>query len=672
MGCLGSEIIGEPTFVNRREKDKFINKFFDNNKITKEEEDKRKGLFIKNQKKKMIISNNLIKIEQELIIIFKTDNPQIYCDSKWVYLDEKSDKIKVKQIYVDDVLADDTNFEINNYNINIPFEKIFNGQSRKIKIVEEFENTCLDYGSACLILNSETPTQCLIYTEDDIKIDYITQKKYIHNKELNLAYYEGISSADISSLRAYVFFTKKINYKIYQYIPEFRKEEKNIVEIKKKEKDISIADLAFYEKINITEEGQDVEIINKIMICGLGEGMIAPSVTFPLIKDNKYIFDFVEFNGRKVDYFVDKHILNIKNVDISEEQCGELHIKYRCMSNEEKILERVEYIYLLKQINYYGKIIVEVPEKYDILKYAEKFKKAPKKINSFYYNGFIKESMNNLFKICYKKAIWEFEREYIIEPEENIKEAYIKIIKGFKGGNLKVLEYNIEHENVELNDDEKENKFIFTVKNPKAINYKIKFKIKFENSTTGYKGPEEADVLTKIPDEDIQFFKDLSNKIISEDKSDFPIYQKLGIWVHDYLKYDLKYYGIKMTAKEIYNKKEGICEHFALLFNTLLKSQGIESVCVSGFKIKITEDNILKEEQETLQKVEKNGNYDNLGHAWTLAEINGEWIPLDATIGLFGEKFPITHIFEFFGKGYVTHNGIKNPIHKEKIKYIKN
>ena len=76
----------------------------------------------------------------------------------------------------------------------------------------------MDYGSACLILNSETPTQCLIYTEDDIKIDYITQKKYIHNKELNLAYYEGIASADISSLRAYVYISKKIDYQIYRYI----------------------------------------------------------------------------------------------------------------------------------------------------------------------------------------------------------------------------------------------------------------------------------------------------------------------------------------------------------------------------------------------------------------------------------------------------------------------
>ena len=670
MGCLGTEV-KEPTFVNRKEREEFINKFFDNNKKTNEEKDKRTGLFIKNQKKKMIISNELIKIEQELIITFKFDNPESYHDSKWVYLDEKSDKIKSKKIYVDDVLVDDTNFEIQNYQINIPFEKIFNGQSRKIKIVEEFENTCLNYGDACLILNSETPTQCLIYTKDDVKIDYLTQKNYIHNKELNLAYYEGISSADVSNLRVFVYFTKKINYKIYQCILEFKKAEKNIIEIKKKEKGILVADLALYEKIDITEEGQSVEIINKIMICNLGEGMIAPTITFPLTEDVKYIFDFVELNGRKVDYFVEKNILNIKNVNISEDQCGELHLKYRCMSNEDKHLSRNEYIYMHKQINYYGKIFVEIPEKYDIINYDKKFKKDPKKINSFFFNGMIEESMKHAFKICYKKALWEYEREYIIEPEENIEEGSLKINKFLKGGNLKELEYNIEHENIEFTNDETENKYIFTFKNPKAKNLKIKFKIKFENSTTGYKGPEKKDVLTSIPEEDIQFFKDLSNKIISEDKSNLPIYKKLGIWVHNYLKYDLKFKGINMTAKEIYNKKEGVCEHFTLLYNALLKSQEIESVYIKGYSIKMTENNIIKDE-ETLEKVDKDGKYDELAHGWTLAEINGEWIPLDATWELFGDKFPITHIFFCYKHYFELLSGIKNLIKKEKIKYIKN
>ena len=671
MGCLGAEV-KEPTFAKRKEKDEFINNFFENNKKTNVEEDKRSGLFIKNQKKKMIISNEIIRIEQELIISFKSDNPDKYNDSKWVFLDEKSDKIKSKKIYVDDVLVDDTKFEIHDYSINISFEKIFNGQSRKIKIIEEFENTCLNYGDACLTLNSETPTQCLIVTEDDIKIDYITKKNYILNKELNLAYYEGISSADVSSLLAYVFFTKKINYKIYQYIPEFRKAEKNIIEIMKKEKDMIVADLAIYEKIDMTEEGQNVEVINKIMICNLAEGRVAPTITFSLIQDNKYIFDFVELNGRKVDYFVDKHILNVKNVQISVEQCGEFHFKYRCISNVDKLLTRVESIYLTKQVNYYGKIIVDIPEKYDIIEYGEKFKKDPKKINSFYFNGIISESMNKSFKICYKKAVWEYEREYIIEPEENVKESILKIHRSFKGGNLKILEYNIEHENFEFTDDEKENKFIFTIKNPNSKNYKIKFKLKFENSTGGYNGPEKKDALTKIPDEDIQFFKDLSNKIISEDKSELPIYQKLGNWVYGYLKYDLKYFGINMTAKEIYNKKEGICVHFTLLYNALLKSQGIESAYIRGIQLKITEDNILKENEEYLQQYKKDGNFNNLGHAWTLAEINGKWIPLDATWKLFGENFPITHIFENFLNGSEIRSGIKNLIEKEKIKYIKN
>ena len=127
-----------------------------------------------------------------------------------------------------------------------------------------------------------------------------------------------------------------------------------------------------------------------------------------------------------------------------------------------------------------------------------------------------------------------------------------------------------------------------------------------------------------------------------------------------------------MTAKEIYNKKEGICVHFTLLYNALLKSQGIESAYIRGIQLKITEDNILKENEKNLQQYKKDGNFNNLGHAWTLAEINGEWIPLDATWELFGDKFPITHIFFCYKHYFELLSGIKNLIKKEKIKYIKN
>ena len=50
MGCLGAEV-KEPTFAKRKEKDEFINNFFENNKKTNVEEDKRSGLFIKKSKK---------------------------------------------------------------------------------------------------------------------------------------------------------------------------------------------------------------------------------------------------------------------------------------------------------------------------------------------------------------------------------------------------------------------------------------------------------------------------------------------------------------------------------------------------------------------------------------------------------------------------------------------
>ena len=37
-----------------------------------------------------------------------------------------------------------------------------------------------------------------------------------------------------------------------------------------------------------------------------------------------------------------------------------------------------------------------------------------------------------------------------------------------------------------------------------------------------------------------------------------------------------------MSAIEIYNRKKGVCEHYTILFNTLLNSIDIPAIYVSG------------------------------------------------------------------------------------------
>ena len=131
--------------------------------------------------------------------------------------------------------------------------------------------------------------------------------------------------------------------------------------------------------------------------------------------------------------------------------------------------------------------------------------------------------------------------------------------------------------------------------------------------------------------------------------------------------YNLLLTGRNMTAREIYNKKIGVCEHFTLLYNTLLVSQGIKATKVSGFALNKNK-NQQNKEQNTLK--------DNR-HCWTLALIDGVWVPLDATWNLFEKKLPLSHIFQNYGNcNFLTtsdnKNNVTNEITKEIIKQTEN
>jgi transglutaminase-like putative cysteine protease len=99
-------------------------------------------------------------------------------------------------------------------------------------------------------------------------------------------------------------------------------------------------------------------------------------------------------------------------------------------------------------------------------------------------------------------------------------------------------------------------------------------------------------------------------------------YYKLGRFVNNYMTYDLRYAGMYLTPKEIYNLKAGVCEHFTILYNEMLNSIGIKTLYVSGW---------------AFSNNETSGNKDTMSHAWTVALIDGNWIELDATWGLLKE-----------------------------------
>ena len=658
------------------------NKFIENfmNKTQKEEgeEEKRTGMFIKSEKKKVKISKDTIRVEDEFILTTKI-GPTSFFSSYWYFLIGPVEKLKLKKFYIEDNEVNDSDFEIDKQNIHIKFpNKLTNEQLLKIKVIQELPlDDFKNYNAFGLYLKQQDSlVKYIIYGVDDILIDDVTNSYFQKNQKLNLIYYEGKVSEDNRGYIGYVYYSKRINYEIYKYLPNFKSKESEIIKKKDSTKEQIRNFLGRYKYVKITDEGQEVEEIFKCKLSNYPVGVLATTLSLGLMLNTKFDVDYVKLNGKNVQYTKGDGQIGIRDFGAYNNQFVEVHLKYKYYTNKEKKVYRQESIITSNIKDTYFKCIIEIPNKYICLYTNEIFMKDPAKHNIYFYDGISnEEQLYEKIKISIKKGTWDIEKIITLSAEKNIENCVFTTNKVFKGGNLKEKSYELIKDNAEFED--KDNKYIYTFKNLTTNKVKIGWKVKAENSTSDYKYDRGNELITKIPEEDKQFFKDLANKIVSEDKSNIPNYKKIGKWVHNYITYDLSYTGKEMTAREIYNTKIGVCEHFTLLYNTLLVSFGIDAVKVGGYALTKTEDDDKKMNIKESQ-IENSKNINTLSnghHAWSIAKVNGTWIPLDATWDLFDGNVPLSHIFQNYGEdtlltNFNSDNKISNDITKEVINFI--
>ena len=473
-----------------------------------------------------------------------------------------------------------------------------------------------------------------------------------------------------------LIISKKINFQIYRYIPEFSKDiQNNIIRNKELNNEEKLNCLAKYKKVVMTEYGQDIEEINLMKASNYKPGNYSSYFFVGLYKDIKNQIDLVELNGKPCNYQFENYNIKINDCNCYNNQFVEVHLKYKYFTNEERDIYRQENVLMSDIQNTYCKSIVQIPDNYIIISTKDIFQPSPEINNRYIYQGISQEDkISDHFLFCFEKAKWEIDYEYDLEAANNIQKCEFSLNRIFKGGNLKEIKYEIIKPNANLTDSTNDDKYIFNYNNLNTNRANINFKIKVENSTSNYIFDGRKELLTQIPNEEIQFFRNLANQIIAEDKTNYPNYKKIGKWVHNYITYNLQLKGRKMTAMEIYNTKQGVCEHFTKLYNTLLTAYGIDAIKVGGYAKNLTENNAkVKKLKESL-----NVNKDTTErHAWTLAKIDGEWVPLDATWDLFDKKVPITHIYQNYGDStssikYNSDNKVNYKLTKENINYIKN
>ena len=217
--------------------------------------------------------------------------------------------------------------------------------------------------------------------------------------------------------------------------------------------------------------------------------------------------------------------------------------------------------------------------------------------------------------------------------KNNNKEILIPKV-GF-GGNNYILETKLSSLNIDNINDEnvKQNESHYIITNDKTIKDKLNLNlnVNFINSINNeFIYPFNQSL---IIDTSTEKTKQKAKEILENDHSKAPDYIKLGKWVKNNMKYDSNLSGKQggINIDDILLNLSGDYSNYTKLYNSLLFSIGVKAVYANGY--------VIQGDTRASEKI----NFVN--HAWTMALIDGKWKALDATWGLFFDKFPISHVF---------------------------
>ena len=385
--------------------------------------DNRKGIYIIKQDKNVHISKNKITIKDEFIILIKTE-PLSYYDSFYYLLDYETDKIKSKEIYVDDKKLDDKEYSMSDkYNLLIKYPNTYNDETRKIKVILEISNELYNYSNYDLKFDkTNVLLKYEINTDNDIQIDDVTNEYFKINKLANWVLFEGKTTNEIIVKPGSVIYSKKINYQIYKYIPEYKNKENDIIKIKDANNNIGYNVLAKYIKYNITNYGQEIEELYKIKVSNYPSRNYLINFNHGLLQDTKYEIELVELNGEKAEYLDEDSLIKIKNFGAFNNQFAELHLKYKYFNKEENDINRYESMIISGIKNSYCKFIISIPDDYVVLETNDIFPISQSNKNEYIFDGISKEdTIKEFVKFSNKKRKWDIQKEITIEGEKNIE-----------------------------------------------------------------------------------------------------------------------------------------------------------------------------------------------------------------------------------------------------------
>ena len=411
----------------------------------------------------------------------------------------------------------------------------------------------------------------------------------------------------------------------------------------------------WYEICYINNDYDIHDINYELKAVGLPDNMKFNSGSHSFIIDTNIDIIIFEIDGiEQTEYEYEKYSLRF-NINLENLQSNKIHIKYKESPKYEKMTKEEKNYRKIFRIKYYGlserlvgenaKYILRNESDLEIINFENEFFLKTKD-NEYQWGGKVPEGgKKTVVRLSKKEGKINFEEKHVIKSVDNnlIKNTTTEIPFCYVGGNNQLINFNYfspQTERINLNQKKKifEIKYINTKSKTAEFNVRGELINRCKGNWSINLTKEEIDSL--IPPDFKQnkiAFNKIANDIIKqydeEHKDDLiivPSVVKIGKWVKQNIKYDITYVGMnQITATETLNNKRGVCHHITKLFNALMYSLGYQTIYILGY---------------ALDKKIKYGIEDS--HAWSLVNIDGKWLPFDATWGIFSGKLPVTHIFK--------------------------
>jgi hypothetical protein len=389
------------------------------------------------------------------------------------------------------------------------------------------------------------------------------------------------------------------------------------------------------ENVVFNDKGREVSVTLDLVADGLEKNYYYTAWSFSFDKKSKV--NVLEskilnsHNENKIDFDNNKLIFNFGK--LFDREKVSIKFKYQEINEELENLKymRQEGVSIPKWIK--GKVVLRVttPKDLEVYSLNEKFTKQG---NIYTWSGVVdkEDGFFDVFQMTMKKAKWEVSTRVEFTNDFNIKNITGEIPLNYAGGNNSIIEYTVYNNQVNHIDNDRIKKGDNTVTvnflNLNSTSGFIEIRSLLENNYNNSYWLNDLDLNTilTVDNRYESLLMTLAHKILEQDKSNLPIYVKIGNWVHKNIKYDLQYYGKTMDSVEILKEKKGVCEHYAILYQDLLRTLGMPAQTVSGISYSYD------------KKAFEN-------HAWVIVNYNNNWLPLDPTWGIFSGKLPISHIF---------------------------